>query len=61
MGEKEMTKEDVLFYLDMIDSSHGPSFKPKIGKLKPYYPLLKEGIQKSTKGLFVSIILSGIA
>lgn len=42
MGEKEMTKEDVLFYLDMIDSSHGPSFKPKIGKLKPYYPLLKE-------------------
>ena len=42
MGEKEMTKEDVLFYLDMIDSSYGPSYEPKIGKFKPYYPLLKE-------------------
>ena len=42
MGEKEITKEDVLFYLDMIDSSYGPSFKPKIGKLKPYYPLLRD-------------------
>ncbi|MBU9723137.1 MULTISPECIES: sigma factor-like helix-turn-helix DNA-binding protein [Bacillaceae] len=42
MGEKEITKEDVLFYLDMIGSRYGPSYKPKIGKLKPYYPLLKE-------------------
>ncbi|MBM4761449.1 sigma factor-like helix-turn-helix DNA-binding protein [Bacillus sp. B15-48] len=42
MGEQEISKEDVLFYLDMIGSSYGPSYKPKIGKLKPYYPLLKE-------------------
>ncbi|GGM23504.1 hypothetical protein GCM10011351_06610 [Paraliobacillus quinghaiensis] len=42
MEEKEITKEDVLFYLDMIGSIYGPSFKPKIGKLKPYYSLIKE-------------------
>lgn len=42
MVEKEITKEDVLFYLDMIDSSYGPSYKPKIGKFKPYYQLLKK-------------------
>lgn len=49
MGEKEVTKEDVLFFLDMIGSVHGPTFKPKIGKLKPYYPLLKKPTSEEYK------------
>ncbi|KMJ56231.1 hypothetical protein AB685_23015 [Bacillus sp. LL01] len=41
MSDKTLTKEDVRFYLDMIDSIYSSS-KPKNGKLKPYYSLFKE-------------------
>ncbi|MEQ6376318.1 sigma factor-like helix-turn-helix DNA-binding protein [Bacillaceae bacterium S4-13-56] len=38
----QITKEDALFYLDMINSKYGPTYKPKRGQSKGYYPLLKE-------------------
>lgn len=39
---RQISKEDALFYLDMIDSVLSPNFKPRIGQSKPYYPLLKK-------------------
>ncbi|OIJ22318.1 hypothetical protein BKP45_06675 [Anaerobacillus alkalidiazotrophicus] len=42
MNGKEMTKEDVLFYLDMIGSRYGPTYQHKFGNQKPYYQLVKE-------------------
>ncbi|WP_161568200.1 sigma factor-like helix-turn-helix DNA-binding protein [Anaerobacillus alkaliphilus] len=56
MGEIEITKEDMLFYLDMIGSIYGPSYKPKIGKLKPYYPFLKEPTSEEYKR-FIQVYL----
>lgn len=42
-------KEDVLFYLDMINSRYGPSYKPKFGKLKGYFKLIKNQDSKEYK------------
>lgn len=42
MCGKQITKEDSLFYLDMINSVYSPSHKPEIGQYKGYYELLKQ-------------------
>ncbi|WHY75697.1 sigma factor-like helix-turn-helix DNA-binding protein [Neobacillus sp. WH10] len=40
--ENKMTRDDAIFYLDMIGSSRSPNQKHKIGELKPYYKILGE-------------------
>lgn len=42
MQDIKITIEDVVFFLDMIDSTKSPNFKPKMYKQKPYYTLFKD-------------------
>ncbi|TWE08768.1 sigma-70-like protein [Neobacillus bataviensis] len=40
--KSELTRNDVIFFMDMIDSVWSPNFKPQIFKQKPYYKILNQ-------------------
>jgi DNA-directed RNA polymerase specialized sigma subunit len=40
--QRNIPKEDVIFFLDMINSHRSPNFKGQFGAKKPYIVLLKE-------------------
>jgi DNA-directed RNA polymerase specialized sigma subunit len=37
-----ITRDEAIYFLDMIDSYKSPNFKPMIGRRKPYYIFLKD-------------------
>ncbi|RCW62968.1 hypothetical protein [Saliterribacillus persicus] len=41
-AEINISKEDAIFYLEMIDSVKSPNFKPGLFRRKPYYILIKD-------------------
>lgn len=41
MSNVSVTKEEIIYFLDMIDSSHSPNCVPQIGRRRPYWKLLK--------------------
>lgn len=40
--EKILTRDDVIFFMDMVASSKSPNYVPKLPKIKPYNKILKE-------------------
>lgn len=40
--QSNISMEDVIFFLDLINSFHSPNYKPQLGIKKPYIALLKE-------------------
>ncbi|MBM6617285.1 hypothetical protein [Bacillus suaedaesalsae] len=45
MLDNKIQKDDIVHFLDLVNSSYSPNFKlghSKIGKPKPYYKILKE-------------------
>lgn len=44
----EIERDDIIHYLDLVDSIFSPNFIPKIGRRKPYWKLFKKGNQNTT-------------
>lgn len=42
MDSNNLTKEDSIFFMEMIDSSKSPNFEPKMHQVKPYYKIVNE-------------------
>lgn len=40
MSKENITKDDAIFFMDMVDSVKSPNFKPKLFRPKPYYKIL---------------------
>src|SRR5690625_566665 len=40
MDTEDITSDDVIFFMDMVDSAKSPNFKPKFNRVKPYYKIL---------------------
>lgn len=38
---EQLTKNDAIFYMDMVGSAQSPNYVSKLNKQKPYYELLK--------------------
>ncbi|MFJ7729276.1 hypothetical protein ACIQXV_24525 [Neobacillus sp. NPDC097160] len=41
MVNLSLTKDDAIFFMDMVGSVWGPNFKPKLHKSKPYIKILR--------------------
>jgi len=42
MSTVNLTKDDVIFFMDMVGSAKSPNFKPKLYRVKPYYKILDD-------------------
>lgn len=42
MDTEEITNDDVIFFMDMVNSAKSPNFKPKLYRVKPYYKILDD-------------------
>ncbi|AIF45114.1 hypothetical protein X953_01665 [Virgibacillus sp. SK37] len=40
--EPRLERKDIINFLDLIDSQYSPNYKPQIGRMKPYWKLLKK-------------------
>jgi DNA-directed RNA polymerase sigma subunit (sigma70/sigma32) len=51
-----ISRDEAIYFLDMIGSSRSPNHQPRLGKRKPYYALLKDRETKEYKS-FIEIYL----
>lgn len=45
----ELEYDDIIHFLDLIDSMYSPNFTPEIGRRRPYWKLFKEENRNSTE------------